>query len=286
MILYLVAVVTFCMCCCVITGALGAPFPFIFGIHHETYKNNASLIANETVKVFLDDNVIAFGSLGLPPPIPEGRYKKLYFHMIENIPWFRSMMDHPTTATTATLTTAATHYQHHHSETQVFQSEYWKKYRLPYFDDANSRVCMEPMSSDIFNLSTTARMNSLSSSINTTPRQRTQYLDDNNSTLNSKPAASPRSPSRFFAPDWGTNTDGQNESSEDGISVKSNHSVSTFQSISNQETVAASYDVNDSVIRAGFLKFFVAMLKDYKRWVKLSLIYCAIFDSQYYCTVY
>lgn len=259
-------------------GALGAPFPFIFGIHHETYKNNASLIANETVKVFLDDNVIAFGSLGLPPPIPEGRYKKLYYHIIENIPWFRSMMDHATTATTATLTASATHYQHHHSDSQVFQSEYWKKFRLPYFDDANSRVSMEPMSSDVFNITTATRMNVLPSSVNTTPRPRNYSLEDNNTNHNLKTTATPRSPSRFFSQDW-SNRDGVNESNEDCASVKSNYSASTSSIHETGHVVSSSsYEVNDNMIRAGFLKFFVAMLKDYKRSGRNLLLFSCMYQ--------
>ena len=82
-------------------GVLGAPLPIMVGIHSSfiydparakasfadasssslppsaaCYDGYASL-SSESVKVYLDENRIDFGSLGRPPDLPEGRHKKL-----------------------------------------------------------------------------------------------------------------------------------------------------------------------------------------------------------------
>ncbi len=71
-------------------GALAAPFPFIFGIHSSTYQSNQSYMTSDIVRVFLDENRIEFGNLGLPPPLPERRYRKLVNSLKELIPELRS----------------------------------------------------------------------------------------------------------------------------------------------------------------------------------------------------
>ncbi len=71
-------------------GALGAPFPFIFGIHAKTYEDNHYLVAPETVKIFLDDDMIDFGALGPPPALPDRRAQKLLTHIQQVIPWYHT----------------------------------------------------------------------------------------------------------------------------------------------------------------------------------------------------
>ncbi len=53
---------------------LGAPFPFILGLHTSNYVNKKECcISDETVRVLLDENKIIFGSQGHAPPLPERR---------------------------------------------------------------------------------------------------------------------------------------------------------------------------------------------------------------------
>jgi hypothetical protein len=85
------------------TGVLSAPVPFIVGIHITYFSNEIcwdateqrggggavkrsllslnkeleAALLPETVKVYIDDGVIDFGSLGEPPPLPESRKKKI-----------------------------------------------------------------------------------------------------------------------------------------------------------------------------------------------------------------
>jgi hypothetical protein len=68
-------------------GVLGAPFPFIFGIHVDTYRSHQSMISDETVVVFLDDDRIHFGACGSPPLLPDRRLAKLLAHINTVIPW-------------------------------------------------------------------------------------------------------------------------------------------------------------------------------------------------------
>lgn len=85
-------------------GVLAAPLPFVVGVHTSFLPqptspdarpqsiNSAStrssiyaptcfdgyaVFSSETVRVYLDDNRIEVGSLGPPPRLPDGRYKKL-----------------------------------------------------------------------------------------------------------------------------------------------------------------------------------------------------------------
>jgi hypothetical protein len=58
-------------------GVLGAPVPFIVGLHPSFMRSSDCIIPDEAVTVFLDDNKINLGILGPPPPLPEGRGRKL-----------------------------------------------------------------------------------------------------------------------------------------------------------------------------------------------------------------
>lgn len=155
--------------------AFGAPFPFIFGIDQQTYNESSSFILPETVRVFLDDDVIDLGSLGLPPPMPEARYRKLLKSIYENIPWYEQEKDKgsstsvnttitplttssnsssnnkinynttnntstngPTSTLTATTTTTT-------SSNKSDKRTKWKTSRLQYFDNALSGVADRPI---------------------------------------------------------------------------------------------------------------------------------------------
>ncbi len=71
------------------TGALGAPFPFILGIHTLFLSEDQnSLFSDEIIRVYLDENRIIFGRIGTPPALPERRYKKLLALISEVAPVF------------------------------------------------------------------------------------------------------------------------------------------------------------------------------------------------------
>ena len=171
------------------TGALGAPFPFIFGVSTETYQLNSSLVSNETVKVFLDDNKIDFGELGPPPPLPERRHMKLKNQIGEIVPWYSNLELYAKEENAGDSTD---------EENRLRRS--WKKYRLMRFDMAASDAADIPM-----------------------------------------PKLLPTS-------------------SSSGASTPS--SVTSPNNNSNNKE---RYTLEDGKIREGFLKFFVAILKDYKR---------------------
>lgn len=58
-------------------GILAAPLPFIVGILSTYLAEEDCYIGEESVRVYLDENKIDFGTLGPPPTIPERRRKKL-----------------------------------------------------------------------------------------------------------------------------------------------------------------------------------------------------------------
>jgi hypothetical protein len=86
-------------------GVLAAPLPFFVGIHSSylpepseasssSQRRNSfmgytpsqfegyAVFSSETVRVFLDENRLELGSLGPPPPFPEGRAKKLMADLV------------------------------------------------------------------------------------------------------------------------------------------------------------------------------------------------------------
>lgn len=71
-----------------LSGVLGAPFPFILGIHTSMLDLKDCNIGEETVQVFLDDNRIDYGSLGPSPPLPEKRARKLFNQLVAAGPIF------------------------------------------------------------------------------------------------------------------------------------------------------------------------------------------------------
>ena len=85
----------------------GAPVPFIVGIHTDFLKSVHCSIPEEAVVVFIDDNRVELGALGLPPALPESRGRKLQAAL--------------TPLVSATFSRRLTP---------------WKSVRLPYFDSA------------------------------------------------------------------------------------------------------------------------------------------------------
>jgi hypothetical protein len=67
-------------------GAFQAPFPFIYGIGQSLYEGNKGIIPSQTAKIFLDNNVVDFGSCGPPPRLPEKRFRKLLGQLKQNVP--------------------------------------------------------------------------------------------------------------------------------------------------------------------------------------------------------
>ena len=63
-------------------STIGAPFPFILGIHPSYIEQDDRCISEETVRVYLDTNVIDYGSYGPPPPLPDRQSKKLLQEII------------------------------------------------------------------------------------------------------------------------------------------------------------------------------------------------------------
>ena len=59
------------------TGVLGAPFPFIVGIHSSFLLCPDCVLPAEGTVVDLDRNKISYGNFGLPPPLPDRRCRKL-----------------------------------------------------------------------------------------------------------------------------------------------------------------------------------------------------------------
>lgn len=86
-------------------GVLGAPVPFLVGVHTDFLESVNCCIPEEAVVVFIDDNRVELGALGTPPALPEGRGKKLHNSLI---PLVSSTFDNRLTS--------------------------WKTTRLPYFD--------------------------------------------------------------------------------------------------------------------------------------------------------
>lgn len=83
--------------------AVGMPMPFIVGLHTTLLKGNEGLIAEEAVRVLLDENRIVYPSskqsfqsrntvddrkLGPPPALPERQGRKLLQVILSNAPMF------------------------------------------------------------------------------------------------------------------------------------------------------------------------------------------------------
>jgi hypothetical protein len=85
---------------------IGAPFPYIVGIHSSFLASSELSLSEDAAKIFLDDNGVLCGRLGAPPALPDKRYRKLM----------------------AKVATVAPVYERRGSD--------WKSARLPLFDAA------------------------------------------------------------------------------------------------------------------------------------------------------
>ena len=90
---------------------LGAPVPFIVGIHDSFLLHKDCNFGEETIKIYLDLNKIEFGNETIQLPIlPEKRLKKLKLVMSQYANIFE------------------------------LRSKDWIETRLPYYDDAYSSI--------------------------------------------------------------------------------------------------------------------------------------------------
>jgi hypothetical protein len=69
-------------------GVLGAPFPFLLGIHSSFLKSPECVLPVEGSVIDLDRNRITFGTLGPPPTLPPGRCRKLLVLISNSTPSF------------------------------------------------------------------------------------------------------------------------------------------------------------------------------------------------------
>ncbi|CAK9252177.1 unnamed protein product [Sphagnum jensenii] len=112
--------VPYSLCLCInaiFPVMLGAPFPFIAGVHSSYFSMIDPKLCEEAVRVFLDDNRLEFGSLPPPPPLPDKQAKKLI----------------------AEISAAGRLFE--------LRGEAWREDRLPLFDDAFSSASDRPASS-------------------------------------------------------------------------------------------------------------------------------------------
>lgn len=177
---------------CVYVGALGAPFPYLFGVYTDLYHQNTSQISPEVVLVFLDDNRVEFGALGPPPKFPDRRYKKLLDALVHNVSWLSKQGE------------------------MAYDPRLWRAERLMLFDDALIDATDRPMET----------FSPLSSGSSSSVGAVHHHHKDGNSTASS-----------------------------------SSHGNS------HHSKVIKESKVDDQAIRSAFLKFFVTMLKDYKRFL-------------------
>lgn len=69
-------------------GVLGAPFPFLLGLHSSLYEENTSSVGGETVKVFLDLDIIDIPQAYPLPALPDTRRAKLVAALEAHVPWY------------------------------------------------------------------------------------------------------------------------------------------------------------------------------------------------------
>jgi hypothetical protein len=96
-------------------GVLGAPFPYILGIHLSFLEHKDCIFSSDSARVYLDKNLIEFGE-DFPslPELPERRARKLLQAIVEHAPAFEQ------------------------------RNEHWNSSRLPFFDHAFSSIAAHP----------------------------------------------------------------------------------------------------------------------------------------------
>ena len=67
---------------------LGAPFPFIVGIHSSFLLCADCVLPPEGTVIDLDHNMITYGTFGLPPALPDRRCRKLLQLISSSAPAF------------------------------------------------------------------------------------------------------------------------------------------------------------------------------------------------------
>ena len=141
---------------------LGAPFPFLVGIHSTFLTCEDCVLPHEAAIVDLDRNRINFGRLGPPPLLPDKRCRKLLQLILSSAPAFER------------------------------RGADWSESRLPLFDSAFTKVT-------------------------------------------------------------------------DSAAMEYDKSQDVSQGLSRN---MRDGEVNESAVRAGFLNFFVSILKNYRRYVR------------------
>jgi hypothetical protein len=206
-------------------GAVGAPFPYLFGIHVDMYATAQSLLLPETVCVFLDENRIEFGLLGKSPKFPERRYRKLLQAMIQSVSWCNK------------------------SGELMYPMNMWKLERLELFDDALTDVTNLPM-----------KMFWKPSNNNNNNQTHTNHYPTHAAehTISSRVTNSLQVSNNLLT-----------------IAATSSNNNYNYNSTSNS-TNNGHCKIDNQGIREGFLNFFVAMLKDYRRF----LVYPSILHLQ------
>ena len=69
-----------------ILGVLGAPFPYLVGIHSSFLTCADCVLPHEGALIDLDKNIISYGRLGPPPLLPDKRCRKLHQLIISSAP--------------------------------------------------------------------------------------------------------------------------------------------------------------------------------------------------------
>eukprot|EP01038_Epipyxis_sp_PR26KG_P004270 gene4270-6049_t len=180
-------------------GMLGAPFPFIVGLHTSIYSTPECCIFDDAVRIFLDENRIVFGKGGQPPALPDRNHKKLLSHINSVAPLFL----------------------HRSSFNMIgvkygYSLDYWISHRLPHFDDAYSQVSDKSIMYD--------NIKKYEEILNNIPRN-----------------------------------------NRNKITV--DLAVSDLHGSMYNRTEPADSGLNENELRAGFLKFFVAIMKNYKKYL-------------------
>eukprot|EP01036_Dinobryon_divergens_P027068 gene27068-35782_t len=195
-------------------GVLGAPVPFLIGLHTEIYPiAMKDHLTTETYRVLLDDNVILFGSGGPPIPLPERRLKKLLAHIHTAAPIFDR---------TRTLLQTSNSADHLLSESEILSEP-----NLTEKSEDDSKISVSKTASgsivNIFNHSTDKSV--------PWKYRRLPYFDIAKSSV-------------------------------------SENIHSSFSDLLSEESIKKdAISVNERSLREGFLKFFVAILKDYKKYL-------------------
>ncbi|RYH32525.1 hypothetical protein EON65_00345 [archaeon] len=209
-------------------GVLGAPFPFLLGLPSAIYEANKSCVSNETIRVHLDQDSIDLGSLGPPPPLPEHRKQKLMTHLENTIPWY-----HPNVTSNMEI-----------------KKIYFKKTRekIRAYDDVHLDQSSHDLEREGSGKSTGKPF---------------QVQSDKESTTS---IASKGNVYTTYMPTKGVHNSyfgaGIISAGHGGSGKAAQSSVAQHVNVDLDDL-----EISETSIREGFLKFFINMLKDYKRYL-------------------